>query len=210
MPTMTTHEPRPLADDDLMKDLRWLQKATFNNVRQDLSKPITEAAALTMRSYLVRRTFRPGFGRTPDSPLTDLENSRQFAMTMMQGQMQDAIDRRSPQHDVRPGRRPGTKVTEPGIYFYNDHIYKIIRSQYTQHLQARRMDPATGRFAYVEGMMGVLRAEDRMTPEHSIRYEELYGDPRCSDCGLPLENDLSRQRRIGPICWVKNGHADEE
>jgi hypothetical protein len=114
-------------------------------------------------------------------------------------------------HQARPGRRPGAKVTEPGIYYYNGHVYKVIRSQYGErHLQARRLNPKAKaqKFTYAEGMMGVLRAADKMTAAQSLEYEKLYDYAACTDCGLPLENDLSRRRRIGPVCWEKNGHAD--
>lgn len=97
-------------------------------------------------------------------------------------------------------------IAEAGIYYYEDTIYKVIKSQYTDHFQARRLDRMTGKFVYTPGMMGVLRPEDKMTPEQSVRYEELYGSPVCTDCGQVLENDLSRERRVGPKCWVKNGH----
>jgi hypothetical protein len=117
-----------------------------------------------------------------------------------------------PVADARPGRRPGPKVTEPGIYYYDKHVYKVIRSQYSGHLQARRLNPAAkqDRWTYIQGMMGLLRAADKMTAENSREYEELYGYPTCTDCGAPLENDLSRRRRVGPVCWDKNGHSDSE
>ena len=120
--------------------------------------------------------------------------------------------RAGPAADARPGRRPGPKVTEPGIYYYDKHVYKVIRSQYSGHLQARRLNPAAkrDRWTYIQGMMGLLRAADKMTAEDSREYEELYGYPTCTDCGAPLENDLSRRRRVGPVCWDKNGHSDSE
>lgn len=182
------------ADQDLLDQIAALaaQRQHHLSPSQAGGSPLTLASALNIRSYLERRPVKDAPSGPQDAPAAA-------------GPMQAA--------DARvngPGRtrRPGTKITEPGIYYYGHAIYKVIRSQYSGHLQARRMDPATGRFAYAEGMMGVLRAGDKMTPEDSREYERLYGQPRCSDCGLPLENDLSRERRVGPVCWDKNGHSE--
>lgn len=104
------------------------------------------------------------------------------------------------------------KVTRPGIFCLDKdgglRVYKVILSQYSGHLQARLFIPPAqpgerGTWRYAKGMMGVLREDDRMTPEQSRRYEEMYGYPVCTRCGAPLENDESRERRYGPVCWDK-------
>lgn len=34
----------------------------------------------------------------------------------------------------------------------------------------------------------------------------LHAANQCEDCGTPLEDPVSRQRRVGPSCWAKRRH----
>lgn len=187
----TMQEETRMASQDLLDQISALAKMREHRLGKGMTgdRPLTLVSALRIRGYLSGR---------PDKPAAEREGVHLPAPGPMA-----AAERRV----NGTGRRPGAKITEPGIFFHNDRIYKVLRSEYSGHLQARRMDPKTCKFSYAEGMMGVLREEDRMTPEQSRRYEELFGHAVCTDCGLPLENDLSRERRVGPVCWVKNGHG---
>jgi Family of unknown function (DUF6011) len=167
---------------------------------------MTETALCALRSYLEARPEREDVPAAI-SPAASAEHATAAALA--------AVRPESRQLHAGPGahqRRPGTRITEEGIYYYDGHVYKVIKSQYSGHWQARRLNPAvkTGRWTYIQGMMGILRAEHRMTAEDSRAYEKLYGYPVCGDCGAPLENDESRRRRIGPVCWEKNGHSEAE
>jgi hypothetical protein len=185
------------ASDDLMDELRGMAAERVHSVRQDLSIRLTLISALNMRKYLSNRPYKPTSGTDAMPPA-----GGEGAVTHVPHP--DGGTLCSPPQ----ARSTGTKITEEGIYYYRDGVYKVIKSEYSGHWQARHLDPATGRFTYSPGMMGVLRAEHKMTSEDSIRFEELYGYPTCTDCGRSLENDLSRQRRVGPKCWVNNGHAE--
>lgn len=33
--------------------------------------------------------------------------------------------------------------------------------------------------------------------------EVLHAADQCEDCGTPLEDPVSKQRRVGPSCWAK-------
>jgi len=107
------------------------------------------------------------------------------------------------------GHRPGPRVTEEGMYFSADRAILVYRSQYNNNpLKAKVLDPVainprTGRpgvWSSLPAALGFLRAEDRMTAEDSIRFEQLYEIAICTDCGRPLETDESRARRKGPVC----------
>jgi Family of unknown function (DUF6011) len=173
---------------------------------------MTETALCALRSYLEARPEREDVPAAV-SPAASVEHAAAAATAAAQSRKLGAGPTAYEKAGGAPsGRRPGTRITEEGIYYYDGHVYKVIKSQYSGHWQARRLNPAvkTGRWTYIQGMMGILRAEHRMTAEDSRAYEKLYGYPVCGDCGAPLENDESRRRRIGPVCWEKNGHSEAE
>jgi len=196
------------------------------------ARQLAQLETITDRSLLALRTYLDGRPLRADAPqvpviTAQIEHATQMAMAAAQAARPDADARFIPAgpsgfrgdepgtaRPADPGRRPGTRITQEGIYYYEGQVYKVILSQYSSHWQARRLnpkaEPGEQRWTYIQGMMAVLRAEHRMTAEQSREYEELYGYPTCTDCGAPLENDLSRLRRVGPKCWVKNGHTDDE
>jgi Family of unknown function (DUF6011) len=211
--TMTAEDHRLLVEQ--VRELARTREHRLSARQLAALESQTTASVLAMRTYLDGRPPRSGAQVTQIS--ADIHRATQAAISASTG---DPAVRTGPISSYakagghpasdRPGRRPGPKVTEPGIYYYSDRIYKVILSQYSGHLQARRLDPQTRKYSYAEGMMGVLRAADKMTAEQSVEYEALYDYAACTDCGLPLENDLSRRRRVGPVCWDKNGHTDNE
>ena len=173
------------------------------------ARQLAQLETITDRSLLALRTYLDGRPLRADAPqvpviTSQIEHATQMAMAAAQAARPEPPARRN----------PGTRITQEGIYYYEGQVYKVILSQYSSHWQARRLnpkaEPGEQRWTYIQGMMAVLRAEHRMTAEQSREYEELYGYPTCTDCGAPLENDLSRLRRVGPKCWVKNGHTDDE
>ena len=98
------------------------------------------------------------------------------------------------------------KITEPGIYYHNGKAYKVFQSQYGDHrLQAKIFDPGSRSWVHAPGMLGQgrLSATELMTERDSLEFEKLYGFPMCVTCGRPLENDDSRERRRGPVCYGK-------
>jgi len=113
---------------------------------------------------------------------------------------------------ARPGFRPGTRVSEPGMYYNRGRVFKVYQSVYgNQGLRAKVFSPSeinprtsmAGAWTAFPAALGFLRAEDEMTPADSIEFEKKYGFAFCTKCGLPLENDLSRELRIGPTCRSK-------
>jgi hypothetical protein len=191
--TMTAHD-----NNRLVEQVRELARTREHRlaVRQlaNLDK-MTTTSLVAMRTYLDGRPLRADAPAPAD--IAAAVHAATAAATAAVAQAPRAHQGRG-----------GTRITQEGIYYYDKRVYKVIKSQYSGHWQARRLNPdakGPGRWTYIEGMMGVLRAEHKMTAEDSREYERLYGYPTCTDCGAPLENDLSRARRKGPVCYGKNG-----
>lgn len=118
----------------------------------------------------------------------------------------------APEAPARGGFRPGERVTSEGMYYNRGRVFKVYRSQYGDRgLRVKVLDPAevnprTGRkgtWSAFPAAMGFLRSADEMTAADSIEFEKKWSLAICKRCGAPLENDESRELRIGPTCRSK-------
>ena len=96
-----------------------------------------------------------------------------------------------------------------GLYIKDDTIYKVILSNQGR-LYAKRLVPggSRGRFEYAAGAIRTLTPEDALTAERAAEWGrqarkghdgsiQVY----CACCGAELDNDESRDRGIGPVCY---------
>ena len=194
------------ASADTMERLRALA-ATKRHVlaswQIDGTRPLSEAAAAAMMIYLGKCSDLPvgaapaPVRRAAEAPAAAFERPQPESRLRQPG---PAASRRG---------RPGSPVTEEGIYYYRDRIYRVYRSQYDGAMRAKVLTivPKGVRPEWVAAtrILGILRDSDKMTDEQSRRYEELYDYAPCKHCGLSLENDESRARRSGPKCFAKHG-----
>lgn len=99
--------------------------------------------------------------------------------------------------------RPGTPITEPGIYELNGTVYRVRRSQ-AGNLYALRYTPEgatkADRFVYARGVIRDLRADDTLTAERASQLGRHFGI--CCICGDELDDQdgLGKTLGIGPVC----------
>jgi hypothetical protein len=96
-----------------------------------------------------------------------------------------------------------------GLYIKDDTIYKVILSNQGR-LYAKRLVPggSRGRFEYAAGAIRTLTPEDALTAERAAEWGRQArpghdGAIRvyCACCGAELDNEESRDRGIGPVCY---------
>jgi hypothetical protein len=65
------------------------------------------------------------------------------------------------------------------------------------------------RLAYYRRRATETTGAERRQHEASaeVELQKLRAAQRCEDCGTPLSDPVSKQRRIGPSCWAKKPHA---
>lgn len=96
------------------------------------------------------------------------------------------------------------RLVEPGVYKV------IVAKNGSGRKYAKVLDMETGVWEYAKGAISALRPENKITQDGMLEVaksfglnpnSELYG--RCWMCKLPLTDDLSISRGIGPVCWEK-------
>ena len=96
-----------------------------------------------------------------------------------------------------------------GRYIKDDTIYKVILSGQGR-LYAKRLVPggSRGRFEYAAGVIRTLTPEDALTAERAAEWGRQVRKGHdgsiqvyCACCGAELDNDESRDRGIGPVCY---------
>lgn len=124
-----------------------------------------------------------------------------------------AIDRAQAwltQHKVPVAVRVA-EITE-GLYLKDDEILKVKRSA-RGNLYAKRLIPGgtRGQFVYAPGVVRALTPADALTPERAAAWGKVQrighdGALRvyCACCGAELDTKESRERGIGPVCYVKH------
>lgn len=105
--------------------------------------------------------------------------------------------------------RTAAPSVSTGLYILQDTIYKVVLSA-RGNLYAKRLIPggSRGRFEYAPNVVNTLTPEDALTPERAaewgrIQREGYDGAIRvyCACCGAELDNEESRERGIGPVCF---------
>lgn len=120
-------------------------------------------------------------------------------------------DRNAPKPERDPAW-PRWLHVGPGIYLFEDNVYRVYQSQYGNHYwqckilnkDKAALDRGEPRWEKApHGLLPRLRPEHEMNAEQSIKFEADYGITVCTECGAELENDLSKELRIGPVCRNK-------
>lgn len=184
------------ATDDQMNKIRELVQVKDHKLAaiQRGGSKLSAASAYQIIRYLESRPDKPG---GEPAPTIDTEGTY--------GQLSAAAQTLAQAvNEVRQQPR-GFDITEEGIFYYKDTVYKVFRSQYPpHHWRFKMLSKETRKFTDAPpGMTSVLREEHRMTPEQSRQYEKLYDFAPCTSCGAELEREDSRERRYGPVCWGK-------
>ena len=102
---------------------------------------------------------------------------------------------------------PKTKVAnrpelEDGMYQTGDDIFKVQHAVNGSGRQYAKKLVNYGNnefgFEFAPGMVGKLKAENRMTREQAEEFGKLYGT--CCVCGRTLTDEKSIERGVGPVC----------
>lgn len=121
--------------------------------------------------------------------------------------------------DDARSRKTSTPRTAPsvgeGLYATGDGqhmaIHKVVLSRQGR-LYAKTLTPGgnRGRWTYAPGLVGTLTPEDVLTPERAAEYGKTAREGWdgsilvfCACCGAELDNEESRDRGIGPVCFRK-------
>lgn len=116
----------------------------------------------------------------------------------------DAAGRWAAEHKQYPTE---AAAVEEGFYIRGDSTIKVQRALKGDGLYTKVLDPETGDWNYVPGLItrlgqAITKGEARqMTLEEAKAYGRLYG--RCCDCGRRLTDEASIAEGIGPICAAK-------
>lgn len=119
-------------------------------------------------------------------------------------------DARSRKTDTARTTAPAITVG-PGFYIQQDTIYKVVLSA-RDRLYAKRLVPGgtRGRWEFAPGKVASLSPADTLTPERAAEWGRTKRkghdgsiDVYCAVCGAELENQESRDRGIGPVCYRK-------
>jgi hypothetical protein len=137
------------------------------------------------------------FARDTGSALAgDPALTRTHASTAIDGLKERLADLRS----RRPQGAAQPDTVEPGFYFLDSTVYRVVWNQPKTRTYAKRLNPVTGQWTYAGGVVGQLI--DTLTVEQAAALGRQYG--RCCYCGKELADALSVERGIGPVCWNKH------
>lgn len=92
---------------------------------------------------------------------------------------------------------------DDGIYVLGAAVVKVQHAVHGSGRQyAKQLDPETGKFEFVSGLVNQVRAHGRkMTMADAEQFGAVYG--RCSVCGRTLTDEDSVANGIGPVCSGK-------
>lgn len=129
---------------------------------------------------------------------------------------QPGSDLSEPQPAPSPTPEPEPPISErlspatEGFYLHGSKIYKVQRAVHgSGHLYAKmlvlegRDDDVRGTWVYARGAINGLHQDLRMTEDEAAAFGKLYGI--CCICGTQLNNEVSVERGIGPVCAKKMG-----
>lgn len=103
------------------------------------------------------------------------------------------------------------KEVEKGLYLVDGDVYKVqIAVHGSGKPYAKKLDFQTGKFEYANGAIYNVNFRAPMTKEEAQEIAKKYRsnvelESYCFICGLPLTDETSMDRGIGPICWSKLG-----
>lgn len=99
-----------------------------------------------------------------------------------------------------PKLQPEPDTIGPGMYIFNDVIYRV-KPSHEGRLYAQSVEiglDGKGHFKYAAGKVMLLRPRHRMTLDQAVDFGKEYGV--CCVCGRILTNKTSIEAGIGPIC----------
>ena len=103
------------------------------------------------------------------------------------------------------------KEVEKGLYLVDGDVYKVqIAVHGSGKPYAKTLDFETGKFEYANGAIYNVNVKAPMTKAEAQEIAKKYRsnvelESYCFICGLPLTDETSMDRGIGPICWGKLG-----
>ncbi len=101
----------------------------------------------------------------------------------------------------RRGYSPQERVGE-GFYSLDGDVYRVSAGVYNDgRPYAKVLDRDSGTWVRAQGAMSRLRSEHALTREAAAEWGRLTG--RCARCGRELEDALSVERGVGPVCWTR-------
>lgn len=123
-----------------------------------------------------------------------------------------------PRNSQSNGNKPTTnksyapkKEVEKGLYVVDGNVYKVqIAVQGSGKPYAKKLDFETGKFEYDGPAIYNVNFGAKMTQEEAQEIAKKYRsnvqlESYCFICGIPLTDETSMDRGIGPICWGKLG-----
>ena len=126
-------------------------------------------------------------------------------------------DLSEPRTALSPTPEPEPPISErlspatEGFYLHEGSVYKVQRAVHgSGHLYAKRLvlerseeDRRGTWWVYAKGVVSRLHQGLRLTQEEAAAFGKLYGI--CCICGTQLNNEVSIERGIGPVCAKKMG-----
>lgn len=117
-------------------------------------------------------------------------------------QPEPAVEIAEPPVAPKPTKPEKVEIAH-GFYHFEDTVVKVQEARNgTGRIYAKALDPQTGTFTYVPGLVKRLeKGAERLTVEQAAAYGHLYGI--CVCCGRDLTDEQSIANGIGPVCAKK-------
>jgi hypothetical protein len=146
---------------------------------------------------LLRRVAADGMTPT----LTHAANAIAAAGPLTKAEASAAISDAKAVLDAAPAPAAKRTAVPEGFYLAGGDVARVVPTKDGQRTYAKRLDPRTGRWEYVGGLVSRLTEDDALTVGEAAERGRHWG--RCMFCGLELSDADSVARGIGPICWDK-------
>ena len=166
--------------------------------RNSQAHPASDKQIEYLKSLLDSRDLSGTMLNTPQAVEALLTNTTSTAASA-------AIDVLKPlPYKPRPAV-PGSREVTEGMWVYGPE-HDVAKVQKAVHgsgnLYAKHLDPQTGTFEYVPGLVRLLTTQgEPMTLEMAREFGHLYG--MCCVCGATLTDEKSIEAGIGPVCATK-------
>jgi hypothetical protein len=147
-------------------------------------------------------------------PAHEVEAVRNGTLTLGRREASDLIEEAKTRKTLTRRATAAPAVTQ-GLYITGDaqsaKVHKVVLSA-RGNLYAKTLTPGggRGRWEYAPGIVNTLTPEDALTPAKAAEYGKTQREGwdgsilvYCACCGAELDNEESRDRGIGPVCFRK-------